>query len=77
VVFSQSRAYQEIFGLGEARKSAKVDLRQLARRCGTLSDATTARIQALSLELLEALAARRGSPHADQPAGCLASSIRS
>ena len=62
--FTQSRAYQEIFGLGEARgeargkarEAAKVTLRQLSRRCGTLSDATTARIEALPLEQLEALA---------------------
>jgi len=57
---SQSRAYQEIFGLGEARgearEAAKVTLRQLSRRCGTLSEATTARIEALPLEQLEALA---------------------
>lgn len=65
---SQSRAYQEIFGLGEARGEAlgeargeargeaKVTLRLLARRCGPLSEATTARIQALPLEQLEALA---------------------
>ena len=57
---SQSRAYQEIFGLGEARgearEAAKVALRQLSRRCGTLSEATTARIEALPLEQLEALA---------------------
>ena len=53
---SQSRAYQEIFGLGEARDAAKVALRQLNRRCGPLSEATTARIQALPLEQLEALA---------------------
>ena len=31
-------------------------LRQLNRRCGPLSEATTARIQALPLEQLEALA---------------------
>ena len=37
--FTQSRAYQEIFGLGEA----KVTLRQLSRRCGPLTGATTAR----------------------------------
>ena len=54
--FTQSRAYQEIFGLGEAREAAKVTLRQLARRCGPLSDATAARIEALPLEQLEALA---------------------
>ena len=45
--FTQSKAYQEIFGLGEAREAAKVALRQLNRRCGPLSEATTARIQAL------------------------------
>jgi hypothetical protein len=32
-------------------------LRQLTRRCGPLSEATTASIQALPLERLEALAA--------------------
>jgi predicted transposase YdaD len=61
---SQSKAYQEIFGLGEARgeargkarEAAKVTLRLLERRCGPLSDATTARIEALPLEHLEALA---------------------
>ena len=50
--FSQSKAYKEIFGLGEANLA----LRQLARRCGPLSEATTARVQALPLEQLEALA---------------------
>ncbi len=58
--FTKSRAYQEIFGLGEARGEArgetKVTLLQLNRRCGTLSAATTARIQALPLEQLETLA---------------------
>ena len=58
--FSQSKAYKEIFGSGEARgearEAAKVTLRLLARRCGPLSEATTARIQALPLEQLEALA---------------------
>lgn len=66
--FTQSRAYREIFGQGaaegeargEARgraaEAAAVTLRQLNRRCGPLSDATTARIQALPLERLEALA---------------------
>ncbi len=62
--FTKSRAYQEIFGLGEAsgeargeaREGAKVTLRLLARRCGRLSPDTTARIQALPLEQLEALA---------------------
>ena len=54
--FTQSRAYQEIFGSGEALEAAKGTLRLLARRCGPLSEATTARIQALPLEQLEALA---------------------
>jgi predicted transposase YdaD len=54
--FTKSRAYQEIFGLGEARGETKVTLLQLNRRCGSLSTATTARIQALPLEQLEALA---------------------
>ena len=54
--FTKSRAYQEIFGLGEARGESKVTLRLLNRRCGTLSAAITARIQALPLEQLEALA---------------------
>jgi predicted transposase YdaD len=70
--FTKSRAYQEIFGLGEARGKAlgeargkalgeargeaKVTLRLLARRCGSLSAATTTRIEALPLEQLEALA---------------------
>jgi predicted transposase YdaD len=40
---------------GEAQGEAKVTLRQLSRRCGPLSEATTARIQALPLEQLEAL----------------------
>jgi len=40
---AQSKAYQEIFGLGEANLA----LRQLNRRCGPLSEATTAGIQAL------------------------------
>ena len=54
--FTQSRAYREIFGQGEARGEAKVTLRLLNRRCGPLSEATTAQIQALPLEQLEALA---------------------
>ena len=62
--FTQSRAYREIFGLGEDRgrmegrraEACNVTLRQLERRCSPLSDATTARIQALPLEQLEALA---------------------
>jgi predicted transposase YdaD len=41
---------------GRATEAAEVTLRLLNRRCGPLSDATTARIQALPLEQLEALA---------------------
>ena len=41
---------------GEARGEVKVILRLLNRRCGPLSNATAARIKALPLEQLEALA---------------------
>ena len=41
---------------GRAAEAAAVALRQLSRRCGPLSEAATARIQALPLEQLEALA---------------------
>ena len=41
---------------GEAQGEAKVTLRQLGRLCGPLSEATTAEIQGLPLEQLEALA---------------------
>jgi predicted transposase YdaD len=66
--FSQSRAYRELIGWaeergialgearGEARGETKVTLRLLTRRCGSLSAATTARIQALPVDKLEALA---------------------
>jgi predicted transposase YdaD len=54
--FTKSRIYQEIAGIGRQEGEAAVTLRQLARRCGPLSAATTARIQALPLEQLEALA---------------------
>jgi predicted transposase YdaD len=40
---------------GRAAEAAEVALRQLHRRCGTLSEVTTASIQALALEQLEAL----------------------
>ena len=56
----EARGRQEGEAQGEARgraaEAAAVTLRQLNRRCGPLSDATTAEIQALPLELLEALA---------------------
>ncbi|MEA5413967.1 DUF4351 domain-containing protein [Synechococcus sp. BA-132 BA5] len=47
---------QEGLQEGEARGEAKVTLRLLNRRCGPLSDATTAQIQALPVNKLEALA---------------------
>ncbi len=45
-------------GLQEGRRdeAAAMTLRLLNRRCGPLSDATTARIQALPVDQLEALA---------------------
>ena len=66
--FTKSRAYREIYRegevAGEARGEARgvalgeatVTLRQLNRRCGPLSAATTAQIEALPLEQLESLA---------------------
>ena len=48
----EARGRQE----GEAQGEAKVTLRLLNRRCGPLSEATTARIQALPLQQLELLA---------------------
>jgi predicted transposase YdaD len=50
-----SRAAQELIAEGQASGEAKATLRQLTHRCGPLTDATTARIQALPLEQLEAL----------------------
>ena len=47
---------QEGEARGRAAEAVVVTLRQLNRRCGPLSNATTARIQALQLEQLEALA---------------------
>jgi predicted transposase YdaD len=41
---------------GKAQEAAKMTLRQLNRRCGPLSEPTTAQIQALPLEQLESLA---------------------
>ena len=55
-----TRAAQDLLDRGrqEGREEgeAKVTLRLLNRRCGPLSEATTARIQALPLLQLEALA---------------------
>jgi predicted transposase YdaD len=41
---------------GQAREAAKMTLRLLNRRCGRISEPTTAQIQALPLEQLESLA---------------------
>jgi len=70
--FTQSVAYREIFGRGEARGvalgeargvalgqvqgEAKVTLRLLSRRCGPLSAQQERLIRSLPLERLEALA---------------------
>ena len=58
--FTQSVAYREIFGrgeaIGQAQGEAKVTLRQLGRRCGPLSAEQESRIRRLPLERLEALA---------------------
>ncbi len=62
--FTQSVAYREIFGRGdaqgeargEAQGEAKVTLRQLSRRCGPLSAEQESLIRSLPLERLEALA---------------------
>jgi predicted transposase YdaD len=47
---------QEGLQAGRQQEAATVALRQLNRRCGPLSAATTAQIQALALEQLENLA---------------------
>ena len=47
---------QEGEAQGRLEGEAKVTMRQLNRRCGPLSDANTARIQALPLQQLETLA---------------------
>ena len=54
--FTQSVAYREIFGRGEARGETKVTLRLLSRRCGPLSAEQESLIRSLPLERLEALA---------------------
>jgi predicted transposase YdaD len=58
--FSSSVAYREIFGLGrqEGRQAeaAALTLRLLQRRCGSLNPSQQARIEALPLSALEALA---------------------
>ena len=62
--FSKSVAYREIFGLGEARGleqglktgELEITMRLLHRRCGGLTPSQEARIRALPLPQLEALA---------------------
>ncbi len=54
--FSQSVAYQEIFGQGRQEGELEMALRLLRRRCGAISAEQEAGIRALSLERLEALA---------------------
>jgi predicted transposase YdaD len=54
--FTSSVAYREIFGLGRQAEAAALTLRQLQRRCGTLSSVQQSRIQGLPLGDLEALA---------------------
>jgi hypothetical protein len=51
-----TRAVQEWLAEGRQQGEAAVTLRLLNRRCGPLSAATTAQIQALPLQQLEALA---------------------
>jgi len=51
-----TRAVQDWLAEGRQQEAARVTIRLLTRRCGPLSEATTARIQSLPLEQLEALA---------------------
>ena len=51
-----TRAVQDWLAEGRQQEAVSVTIRQLARRCGALSEATTARIQSLPLEQLESLA---------------------
>ena len=52
-----TRAVQDWLAEGRQEgEAAPLTIRQLTRRCGPLSDATTARIQSLPLEQLESLA---------------------
>jgi predicted transposase YdaD len=51
-----TRAVQDWLAEGRQEGEAAITLRLLNRRCGPLTDATTAQIQALPLEQLEALA---------------------
>ena len=52
----EAKGRQEGLQEGKAQEAAKVTLRLLNRRCGPLNEASTAQIQALPVEQLEALA---------------------
>ena len=54
--FTRSVAYHEIYGLGQQAEAASMFMRQLQRRCGTLSTDQQTQIQVLPLAELEALA---------------------
>jgi hypothetical protein len=54
--FTSSAVYKEIFGQGLQSEAASLTLRQLQRRCGPLTPERQARLQALPLSQLEALA---------------------
>ena len=51
-----TRAVQDWLAEGRQEGEAAVTLRLLTRRCGPLNEATTAQIQALHIDKLEALA---------------------
>ena len=51
-----TRAVQDWLAEGRQAEASSVALRKLTRRCGPLTGATTAEIQVLPLEQLEALA---------------------
>ena len=51
-----TRAAQELLEEGRTLGEATLTLRLLQRRCGPLTPATTARVQALPLDQMEALA---------------------
>jgi hypothetical protein len=55
-VWRHTRAFQETLEEGRHGEASALALRQLERRCGTLSPAITARIEALDLPRLEELA---------------------
>jgi predicted transposase YdaD len=52
---TQSRFYQEVTALGRQEEAAALVLRQLNRKCGTLTPVQVAQVQGLTLEALEQL----------------------